>query len=347
MNGLGNLGNTCFLNSCLQALFATTELSQLLDKNPKIKDIPDSTITKEWNELRGLMIGNGGSVLPRKFVSQIQQIARLKNKDIFTGWSQNDMPEFLLFMIDCIHTSISRKVNINIRGTTKNKTDETAVKCYTMLKDAYAKEYSEMMELFYGIYVSIIKSANGRTTHSIKPESFFILDLPIPQGGCRPLCLDTSLERVAFNPPAPSIYDCFDLMTATEHLTGDNAWFNEKTNQKESIQKKMSFWSLPKVLVVVLKRFSPDGRSKMNGLVDFPLAGLDLSKYVCGYNPKSYKYDLFAVCNHMGGVMGGHYTAFSRKGAVWYHCNDKSVSQIDASQVVSPAAYCLFFRKVG
>jgi ubiquitin C-terminal hydrolase len=337
MNGLGNLGNTCFLNSCLQALFATTELGQLLDKQRNIKDIPDAKITTEWNELRQMM--TQGTVIPRQFVFHIQQIAKLKKKDIFTGWSQNDMPEFLLFMLDCIHNSISRKVNINIKGTSKNATDETAIKCYTMLKDTYAKEYSEMMDLFFGIYVSSIKSENGRTTHSIKPESFFILDLPVPQGGC--------LNEGATRRFPPSIYQCFDLMTATEHMSGDNAWLNEKTGKKESIQKQLRFWSLPKVLVIVLKRFSPDGRSKMNGLVSFPMTGLDLSKYVCGYNPKSYVYDLYAVCNHMGGVMGGHYTAYAKKDNVWYHCNDQSVSQIDANVVVSPAAYCLFYRSRG
>lgn len=325
MNGLGNLGNTCFLNSCLQALFATTELGKLLDKQRNIKDIPEARITNEWNELRQMM--TQGTVIPRQFVFNIQQIAKLKKKDIFTGWSQNDMPEFLLFMLDCIHNSISRKVNINIKGTSKNATDETAIKCYTMLKDTYAKEYSEMMDLFFGIYVSSIKSENGRITHSVKPESFFILDLPIQQGSIM------------------TIRDCFDLMTATEHISGENAWLNEKTGKKENIQKQLRFWSLPKVLVIVLKRFSPDGRSKMTGFVNFPMTGLDLSKYVCGYSAKSYVYDLYAVCNHMGGVMGGHYTAYAKKDNVWYQCNDQSVSQIDANVVVSPAAYCLFYRK--
>ena len=31
--------------------------------------------------------------------------------------------------------------------------------------------------------------------------------------------------------------------------------------------------------------------------------------YVSGYYKASYKYDLFAVCNHSGVTQGGHYTA--------------------------------------
>jgi ubiquitin C-terminal hydrolase len=144
-----------------------------------------------------------------------------------------------------------------------------------------------------------------------------------------------------------SILDCFDLMTTTESLSGDNAWLNEKTGKKENIQKQLRFWSLPKVLVIVLKRFSPDGRSKMTGLVNFPMTGLDLSKYVCGYNPKTYVYDLYGVCNHFGGVSDGHYTASVRNiHGEWIHYNDKYVERINGNEnVVSPMAYCLFYRK--
>jgi ubiquitin C-terminal hydrolase len=66
----------------------------------------DTTILKEWIELRDIMLsGSSGTLSPNKFVYHVQQIAREKNRDIFTGWVQNDITEFLLFMIDCIHNS--------------------------------------------------------------------------------------------------------------------------------------------------------------------------------------------------------------------------------------------------
>ena len=38
-----------------------------------------------------------------------------------------------------------------------------------------------------------------------------------------------------------------------------------------------------------------------------------------GYNPNSYKYDLYGVCNHMGTSRGGHYTAFVKANSgQWY-----------------------------
>jgi len=33
-------------------------------------------------------------------------------------------------------------------------------------------------------------------------------------------------------------------------------------------------------------------------------------------------YDLFAVSNHYGQLLGGHYTAYAKNGDTWYRFND-------------------------
>ena len=151
MTGIENLGNTCFLNSCMQVLNHSYELNHFLDSEKHEKFLkpnsPDSEILTEWNDLRKVMWSGNGVVTPKKFVFNIQRVASIKNKDIFTGYAQNDMPEFLLFMIDCMHNSISRGVNMRISGTVHNGVDEMAIKCYETLKDTYSKEYSEIMEM--------------------------------------------------------------------------------------------------------------------------------------------------------------------------------------------------------
>jgi ubiquitin carboxyl-terminal hydrolase 8 len=333
MTGLENLGNTCFLNSCMQVINHTYELNDFLDKKTyKIKDgLPDSNILIEWDDLRKIMWSGNGIVTPRRFVHNVHKIADFKKKDIFTGWAQNDMPEFLLFFIDCIHNSISRGVNMKINGTTMNDTDEIAIVCYEMLKSTYSKEYSEIMNIFYGIYVSEIISIDTGKRHAIKPESYFILDLPV-------------MDENGF---ASNLYDCFNLYCKPEILEGDNAWFNEKTGKKEAIKKQITFWNFPNVLVIVLKRFSIDGSQRINTKIDFPLENLNLSKYVKGYSANSYVYDLFGICNHMGGVMGGHYTAFVKNYEnAWLHYNDQNVEIVNnLNDIVSPMAYCLFYRK--
>jgi ubiquitin carboxyl-terminal hydrolase 8 len=334
--GLANLGNTCFLNSCVQVLNHTFEFDELFrkfDEHKKLKLLPDSNIIREFRELRTLMFSNNGIVSPNKFVHNVHVLARQKNRDIFTGWAQNDMPEFLLFMIECMHNCISRGVKVEITGNKENAVDDLAIQCYRMIQSVYSKEYSEIMDLFYGVHVSEIWDIHKTKRHSVKPESYFILDLPIP------------LSTMRRDQPV-SLYDCFDTFTQSELLTGENAWWNEHTRQKEEISKNITFWNFPKVLVVSLKRFSPDGTEKNMELVDFPIDTLDLSKYVSGYKPQTYVYELYGVCNHIGNVHGGHYTAFVKRNGQWIHCNDTTVSVLNGTQkVVTPMAYCLFYRK--
>jgi ubiquitin carboxyl-terminal hydrolase 8 len=338
--GLVNLGNTCFLNSCVQILNHTYELVDVLNSE-KIKkvqrcDIADYAIIHEWMDLRDVMWANTGTVSPNKFVFNVHKLAREKNRELFTGWAQNDMSEFLLFMIECMHNSISRSINMNIQGKTENDLDRMAVECYGMLKKIYSKEYSEIMDMFYGIYVSEILSITSNEKYSYKPEHFFILDIPLPD----------KRKWVGTDKKYADIYDCLDIFTHFETMEGDNAWFNDKTNEKQDVRKRITFWNFPKVLVISLKRFSHDGETKLNDYIEFPLNNLDLSKYVSGYNASTYVYELFGVCNHIGSVLGGHYTAFARNANnEWIHYNDSTVDILQEENVVTPMAYCLFYRK--
>jgi ubiquitin C-terminal hydrolase len=128
-------------------------------------------------------------------------------------------------------------------------------------------------------------------------------------------------------------------------LEGDNGWINERTRERETVTKKIKFWSLPKIMVLDLKRFTYDGK-KIQRPVNLELDDLDLSKYVSGYDKTSYKYELYGVCNHSGGTMGGHYTATIKvKGGGWYLFNDTNVSKVDFDGLNNTTGYCLFYRK--
>lgn len=330
LTGLMNLGNTCFLNSCVQALSHTYELTDFIESEKYKKNLKDkdtNIIINEWNDLRTVMWSKNGIVSPKRFVHNIQTIAAEKNRDLFTGFAQNDLPEFLLFLIECMHNSISRNVKMNIKGSIKNSLDKLATSCYKMLQKIYSKEYSEIMEMFYGISVSELSYLDKDEIISYTPESFFILDLEIPI-------------------PNASIYDCLNSFTQYEILDGDNAWYNEKTKKKHGVKKRITFWSFPKILIITFKRFSIDGQRKRQDLITFPLNELVLSNYVSGYNASQYVYDLYGVCNHSGGPQGGHYTAFVKTKKQWCLFDDSNVKQkVDESKIITPKAYCLFYRK--
>jgi ubiquitin carboxyl-terminal hydrolase 2/21 len=332
LSGLVNLGNTCFLNSCMQVISHTYELNQLLDKEiykKRLKNIYDSALLIEWDNLRKNLWKENAVVSPGKFIKTVQKLAHVKKQDLFTGYEQNDLPEFLIFIIDCFHNSLSREVNMSIQGTPENDRDKIALLCFEKIKQMYSKDYSEIWNIFYGIHISQLSSVETNKMISMTPEPFFIINLPIPE-----------------NNKSPSLLDCFDLYTQGEILDGDNSVLNENTGEKEPAKKNLVFWSLPTIMVIDIKRFNASNK-KNQILVDFPLSELNLSKYVIGYNKDSYIYDLYGVCNHSGSVLGGHYTSFVKNANnKWYHYNDTSVSEVAMEQqIISPKAYCFFYRK--
>ena len=329
LSGLANLGNTCFINSCIQILSHTYELNDFLENETykkKIKNNYESALLIEWDNLRKILWNENCVVSPGKFINTIQKVAKFKKMEIFTGYSQNDSSEFLLFLIDCFHTSLSREITITISGQPETETDNIALKCFEMVKNTYSKDYSEIWNLFYAVNVSEITRVDNGKVLNINPEPFFMVDLSIPP-----------------NNKSPSLVDCFNHYVDGEIIEN---YIDESTNEKVDIRKKILFWSFPNILAIDLKRFN--NRFQKNQIyVTFPLDNLDLSPYVIGYKKENYKYELYGVCNHSGGVMGGHYTSYVKNAnGKWYHYNDTSVSEVGMSDsIISPKAYVLFYRK--
>jgi ubiquitin carboxyl-terminal hydrolase 8 len=328
LTGLANVGNTCFINSTIQCLSHIYELNIFLDSETykkRINKVPESLLLIEWDKLRNLMWSENCIIKPAGFINAIHKVAHLKDKDIFTGYLQNDLTEFMNFLFTSFHEAIKREVDMNVKGDIKNKTDKLAKVCYDMMKNMYKNEYSEFLKMFYGICVSEIKSLESNY-ENIVPEPFFNIDIPIDKH-------DTLIE-------------CLEQYTENEILDNDNKILNDETGKKEKASKRIMFWNLPDILIISLKRFSNNNK-KNDKIIDFPLKNLDMSKFILGYDKNSYKYDLFGICNHYGGVNGGHYTAFVKNAnESWYHFNDTNVSKIKNSDLQSNGAYCFFYRKL-
>jgi len=158
-----------------------------------------------------------------------------------------------------------------------------------------------------------------------------------------------------------SLEQCMDVFRQREQLGEDDPWYCEGCKAHRCAFKKMDLWDAPRILVIHLKRFlyervgGPLGervqRDKINDLVRFPIQGFDIAPMLVGAKTgKPTVYDLFAVSNHMGGLGGGHYTAYVKAtDGAWWLMNDGNYTKVEKedeeSQIVSTSAYVLFYMR--
>jgi ubiquitin C-terminal hydrolase len=277
---------------------------------------------------------NKNGLCSRAFHQAFQQNIKVKEiNNGFVGFNPNDVSEFLSLFVDSLHGALSRKVRITISGAASTKKDKIAVKCYETMQTMYSNDYSEMLPVFFGVYVSEIVSRASGEMLSFKPDPFFEINLSVPSPS------SSKKETV-------SLHDCLRQHCAEETIEG---YMNEKTKQVETIQRHIRFWSLPTILVFSLKRFDA-GQKQM---VDFPF-DIDMSEYAYNYDPtktNQKKYELYGVCHHYGGARGGHYVATVKHAVTneWFVFDDETVTKLNSDSlekiIVRPSAYCLFYRK--
>jgi ubiquitin C-terminal hydrolase len=347
ISGLANLGDTCFINALLQIISHTYELNELLNDSgykSKLNKCVDSELLTSWDELRLLMWSENCTISPGGFIHAIRKISKIKKNNMFSTISQNDMPEFLTFLFNIFHTALKRKVTMTIGGRPKNKRDKMAKMCYEMIQKEYTENYSEILNMFYGIHVSTLKRTAGTSSVesgddylSIRPEPFMVISLPIPHQS---------------SPRDISLMDCFDLNCESEFMEGDNAWFNETLGKKQNVYKQLVYWSLPEIMVIDIKRFEYDPKTdsfvKNQSNIRIPIENVNFSKYVEGYNKDSYIYDLYGICNHHGDETFGHYTSTIKTAdSKWFNFNDSNIKEISikGSEIIGNTPYCLFYRK--
>lgn len=328
LSGIVNYGNTCYMNSAVQCLSNVLELTHYFRSKKFVGDLKhesqERNLIVQWYKLLEGLWNSNCVVSPQSFRREVRLLALRQGIYLnFVGNGQNDVQEFLVFLIDSMHNGLCKKVSMKITGSVENDLDKCALEAMKNWKIFFKDNYSFIVDLFYSQVSSSIYDLNGKLlSTTYQPSCFYTLEIP---------------EN------AKNIYDCFDDFTSREKLEGDNMWYDEDNDNYREAYKKINFWKLPKVLIVVLKRFNNDGE-KIDRLIKFPF-DLDLCKYCVGYRKTSYKYSLKSVANHDGSLNGGHYYSYVQNtNGKWYTYNDTNVSEMSKNEVVSRSAYCLFYE---
>ena len=263
--GIENTNNSCFLNACIQILNSTTEVATILRENADLlnarcgggrgsgvdKD-EKSEFAMEWVKLNEMMMssydpatGTINVVSPNRFLTVFRAVSRHSGFEMFDATRQHDMVECLCFFFQTLHDAI--KVRKRLDDDSQPQPPSIAAICRNMRNRRYASgDFSEITERFYGIFVTEIVSMDGQdTVHSARPEDFFVLSLPILPFDDKTNCPERTVP----------LFECLDLFLRPEIMQNENAWFNERTQQKEPVMKRTRIWRFPEILIISFQRF--------------------------------------------------------------------------------------------
>ncbi|KAK2463565.1 hypothetical protein APHAL10511_004316 [Amanita phalloides] len=185
--GLGNMGNTCFMNSALQCLAHSKELTEYFlsgvyeeELNPDnplgmhgaIAESFGSLLQKIWAP-----IGSYMSYSPREFKQQLQRFAPQ-----FSGYQQHDSQELVAFLLDGLHEDLNRvlKKPYVEKPDWEGGGDLELVKLANKSWKGYMQRNdSVIVDLFQGQYQSTLVCPECSKV-SITFDPFMYLTLPLP-----------------------------------------------------------------------------------------------------------------------------------------------------------------------
>ena len=125
LSGIVNYGNTCYINSAIQSLSHTLELTDFflskkyINKLNKEENV-NNELTHQWYRLLNGLWEDNCTISPKSFFKILVKICQ--EKDINLGFSinmQNDIQEFLIMLLDIMHNSLSENKKISCRSEKK------------------------------------------------------------------------------------------------------------------------------------------------------------------------------------------------------------------------------------
>uniref|UniRef100_A0A0K0FUK1 Ubiquitin carboxyl-terminal hydrolase n=1 Tax=Strongyloides venezuelensis TaxID=75913 RepID=A0A0K0FUK1_STRVS len=333
MTGLTNLGNTCFMNSILQALFHIPEMKNLFTIGNIIKYINESnkfgtqgTITAVFTSLMDLFwSGRFRKIHPECFLITFADQVNRRLADR----CQQDAQEFQIYLLDALHEDTNY---VSTRKSFKqNYNGDNLFEDFNDYKEKVEQfSYSKVNSLFNLRTVSTVScSVCMHQSVTFEDSAQISVELPIQIQSTR-------------------LSECLTNHFSVEIL--NDGWKCPKCDVIRKSTKTQRIWELPEILVIHKKRFAYVNGccDKNNVYVDFDINDFNVSSFVHEQNVNNVKclYDLYAVVNHMGTLNSGHYTSYVRSGDQWLECDDDTVTPMSDTNhdIKTKTAFMLYYR---
>ncbi|WKY10720.1 hypothetical protein Q1695_002799 [Nippostrongylus brasiliensis] len=334
--GLYNMGNTCFMNATLQALFHTPLMLSIFSKenfmsrvNPHNKMGTGGVISAVFSAMMDVIwSGQYTAIKPQRF---LRLFASQVNSCLADG-HQHDASEFQLFLLDALHedtNQVTKRVPFeqNYKGGAEIMNDASDYE-----KKSRLFSCSPVNKIFNLQTVSELSCMScGEQSATFEECSLITVELPV-------------------HASRTSLHQCLSSHFSQTTLDGDSRWNCPRCRAPKRASRLTKLWSLPPVVVVHLKRFSMENGdyAKNTMPVDFDPGRLDLSDYLHENSPESAgPYRLYAITNHCGRLNSGHYTALVCHGTTgeWLRFDDESVSSSSTSGINTSEAYMLYYKR--
>lgn len=314
--GLRNCGNTCYMNSVLQALTHSSALAN----DAILGNHMSSCTRKKSNIFCGYcaLLTHIKNAMTTKGRSEISPEPILRNLKLLAKTMrygrQEDSHEFLRQLIDsCVAGELPIKMTSNPKGP---------------IVPPLVRSTTFVGQLMSGYLQSQITcSSCGNVSRTFDPY------------------MDISLEIQ----DSHSVIDCLRKFTHADTLAGQNAYKCSKCQKRVTAKKQMLIHRSPPLLTVQLKRFniftSRHSAQKINKSIQFG-DRLDMAPFMSDRRQGPLNYSLFAIIVHEGSSMGsGHYVCYAKAAnGLWYLFNDSYVQQVSEKTVFSQSAYILMYE---
>ncbi|KAI3679973.1 hypothetical protein L2E82_50709 [Cichorium intybus] len=343
LRGLNNLGNTCFMNSVLQALlhappFRNYFLSGRHNQDSCRKTSNDRLCLSCDIDVicSAVFSGDRAPYSPAQFLYSWWRLS-----ENLACYEQQDAHEFFMSVLDRIHEK---------EGKTRNTNKDTG-DCHCVVHRAFS-----------GLLRSDVTCTTcGFTSTTYDPCVDISLDLNTNTN--HTLHIASNKAQKSTETGISTLTSCLDLFTRPEKLGSDQKLFCQNCQERHESVKQMSIRRLPLVLCLHVKRFEHSLVRKASRKIDrhlqFPFS-LDMTPYVSSSIVRkrfgnrifafegdeseiSTNFEVFAVITHSGMLESGHYVTYLRLNEQWYKCDDAWITEVEDEIVRASQIYLVFY----